>query len=105
MIENEFRCTVDLPDVNACFDRLPCRIPSAPLTASSIASYKYEIVVDLKDAFFHLATPKHLQYVSGVVSTLGVHRFLPLIQGFINSPTMVQFGIMTLVDEPILVLT
>lgn len=102
VVENEYRCTVDLRDVNACFQRMPCRIPSAALTAASIASYKFKVVVDLKDAFFHLKTPPHLEHVFGITSSLGVFRFLRLIQGFVKSPTMMQFSIMRLVDEPIL---
>lgn len=102
IVPNEFRCTVDMKMVNALFDRLPCGIPSAPLTAQSIAAYKFKIVVDLKDAFFHLECPADLQFLFGICSQIGVHGCRRLIQGFLNSPTLMQHCIMSTVDEPIL---
>lgn len=62
--------SVDMTQVNALFQRLPCRIPSAPATASSLAFFKFEVLVDLKDAFFHIACPNELKFLFRVCSQL-----------------------------------
>lgn len=52
-IENQFRCTVDMTEVNKIFAGVPYAIPSAPQFASSLASYSQKVILDLTDVFFH----------------------------------------------------
>lgn len=99
-IEGKFRCTVDLTRVNSTFKRLPCPIPSAPATASSLSTFKNKIVVDLKDGFFHIHCPPEFQKFFGVISKVGIHRFVRMSQGFINSPTIFQVMMMEKIDFP-----
>lgn len=99
-LEGKFRCTVDLTRVNSTFKRLPCPIPSAPATASSLSTFKNKIVVDLKDGFFHIRIPPEFQKFFGVISKMGIHRFARMSQGFINSPTIFQMMMLEKVDFP-----
>lgn len=97
------RYTVDMSTVNKVFRRLPCIIPSAPDSAASLASFESKVVVDLNDGFFHLKCPEEQQRYFGVSTCLGLYRFKRLIiQGFLNSPAVMQICMVAKIDVPAL---
>lgn len=100
-IEGSYRVTADTTTVNQCFQHLPCHLPWAPKTAASISSFQWKILIDIKDAFYHCKLPPQFLRHFGVSTPLGIIRFLRCIQGFLNSPTIMQDTITALVDFPL----
>lgn len=89
-----------MTEINQCFQHFPCHLPSAPEIAASISSYMWKILIDIEYAYHHCKLPSKFLHHSGVSTPLGLIRFLRSIQGFINSPTIMQDTITTLVDFP-----
>lgn len=100
-IPNQYRVTVDMTTINQHFSHLPCQLPSAPETASAISTFRWKILIDIKDAFFHCKIPQQFLNHFGVSTPLGIIRFLRCIQGFQNSPTIMQDCTTSLIDFPL----
>lgn len=99
-IEGGYRCTW-YDEVEFGFQKMPCAIPSAPETVASIESYKFKVVVDLKDGFFHIGCSPELQQWFGVISRLGV-SIEKINSRFINSPGIMQSMMLLKSDFPAL---
>lgn len=101
IISGKFRVTADLSEVNKRLNHLPCLLPSAPSTAALFTPFKWKIVVDLQDGFYHIPLSIEHQQYFGAATPMGNIRFKRLPQGFRNSPSIMQYAMCSLIDQPL----